>query len=193
MTLLSRIFVKGLLTLLPITLTLYLLVWFTSMAEATFRDPLKSWLPASFDVPGAGVAIVVMTIFGTGLLVNYYLTQRFVHWMESKLEAMPLIKSIYIPLRDVTKLFAPSAERSQQRVVMVRLSGIEVMGLITRDSFDDLPKGTVPEGSVAVFIPFSYGVGGFTVVADKAAVRETNLTADKAMQLAITGWIKSAK
>ena len=75
---------------------------------------------------------------------------------------------------------------------MVRMSdGVESMGLITRDKFGDLPKDTIPDDHVAVFLPFSYGVGGFTVLVAKSQVRETSLSAEKAMQLSITGWIKA--
>jgi uncharacterized membrane protein len=67
------------------------------------------------------------------------------------------------------------------------------MGLVTRDQFKDLPQEAVHDGSLAVFIPFSYGVGGFTVIVPRASVRETSLPAEKALQLAITGWVKSSK
>ncbi|RYZ77312.1 MAG: DUF502 domain-containing protein, partial [Proteobacteria bacterium] len=98
---------------------------------------------------------------------------------------------IYAPLRDVTQLFARKDQPSLQRVVMVRMGDVETMGLITRDSFTDLPDGTIPPDHVAVFLPFSYGVGGFTVIVAKAKVRETSLPAEKALQLSITGWIKN--
>lgn len=133
-----------------------------------------------------------------GVLVNSYLTRRFVIWFEESMDRLPVIRSIYSPIRDVTNLFA-NQKTAAQRVVMVSLdSGTEVMGLITRDTFSDLPPGTVPDGpngplSVAVFVPFSYGMGGFTVIVPKTRIRETSLAADRAMQLAITGWIKSSK
>jgi uncharacterized membrane protein len=188
-----RIFIKGLLTLLPITITLYLLVWFTTRAEDAFGGPLRALVP--FYFPGAGVVVVLFLIFLTGLLVNYYVTQRFFAWLEKSLEKAPVIKTIYGPIRDLTKLFAAKDDASVQKVVMVHLPGlgVEVMGLVTRDQFKDLPQEAVHDGSLAVFIPFSYGVGGFTVIVPRASVRETSLPAEKALQLAITGWVKSSK
>lgn len=187
----SKVFLKGLFTLLPVLLTIFLLVWVATSAEWAFGEPLRAWLP--FYFPGLGVAVALGVIFTVGLLVNNFLTQKFVEMLETQLERVPIIKSIYSPLRDVTQLFARGdGASSQQRVVLVQLDGLEVMGLVTRDKFGDLPKGMATDGeTVAVFLPFSYGVGGITVLAQKSRVRETDLPAEKAMQLAITGWIKT--
>jgi uncharacterized membrane protein len=187
-------FLKGLLTLLPITLTLYLLFWIASSAESAFGEPLRTWFPQPLYFPGAGMVLVIVLIFLFGTIVNNYFARRFVDWLEERLEALPVIRSIYGPLRDVTQLFAKGGQTASQRVVMVQFdSGVELMGLITREQFQDLPPNTVAAGSVTVFVPYSYGVGGMTLIVPRSRVRETAIPADKAMQLAITGWIKASK
>lgn len=190
-----RTILKGVLTLLPLTLTIYLLAWFASEMEHVFGGPLQTWFPQIFGFPGAGFVVGLSFIFVVGLAVNSYVTQRFVSWMEEFLGNLPVVRTVYGPIRDLTKLFArQDGGDAHQRVVMVRLNqgGPEVLGLITRETFTDLPSGSVPSDSVAVFVPFSYGMGGFTFVVPKSLVRETMIPAEKAMQLAITGWIKSS-
>lgn len=190
MSFISKVFFKGLITLLPITLTISLIIWIVSKAEWAFGEPLRQVLPVYF--PGSGVALAIIVIFIAGLLVNNFLTNQFIGWLETQVARMPIVKSIYAPIRDVTQLFAKNDKPTTQRVVMVKFGeGIETMGLITRDKFNDLPVDTVPDGSVAVFLPFSYGVGGFTVIVAKSQIRETALPAERAMQLSITGWIKA--
>jgi uncharacterized membrane protein len=186
----SRVFIKGLITLLPITLTLALIIWVATRAEWMFGEPLRQMVPEAFYFPGAGVFLAVILIFLVGLAVNNFLTNRFVAFVETQIERLPVIKTIYSPLRDVTQLFARKDQPNAQRVVMVRMGEVETMGLITRDTFTDLPLGTIPPDHVAVFLPFSYGVGGFTVIVARSHVRETSLPAEKALQLSITGWIK---
>ena len=190
MAFLSRVFIKGLITLLPITLTLALLIWVATRAEWMFGEPLRQIIPDAFYFPGAGVFLAIVVIFLVGLAVNNFLTNRFVAFLEAQLERVPVIKNIYSPLRDVTQMFAKKEHSNLQRVVMVRMGDVETMGLITRDTFMDLPEGTIPPDHVAVFLPFSYGVGGFTVLVAKNKVRETALPAEKALQLSITGWVK---
>jgi uncharacterized membrane protein len=175
-------------------LTIYLLVWVASRAEEAFGDPLRNLFPRVFGFTGSGFLLGIFLIFCVGLLVNTYVTRKFVVWFESNMNKLPVIRSIYSPIRDVTNLFVHH-EGESQKVVMVRLdeSGLELLGLVTRATFDDLPKDTVPESSLAVFVPFSYGMGGLTVLVPRSRIRETLLPAERAMQLAITGWIKSSK
>ena len=195
MSKLSSIFLKGLIAFFPVLLTVYLIAWITTRLDAIFSDPFKSILPATLSFPGIGLLLVLALIFCVGLIVNSLSMQPFVRWIEARIQKLPVVSSIYNPLKDVTQLFANShSGHGPQKVVMVRLpemGGIEAIGLVTRDRFADLPQGTIVEGSLAVFIPFSYGIGGFTLIVPKSQVRETNLSAEKALQLAITGWVKS--
>ncbi len=195
-----RTILRGLFTLLPLSLTLYLLVWIATETEHLFGEPLQIWFPSFFGFTGAGFLVGMSFVFLVGLAVNSYFTQRFVAWLEDQIGNLPVVRTIYGPIRDVTNLFARQGAASSQRVVMVQLSdgnstnGItELLGLITRDSFVDLPAGVVTSGSVSVFIPLSYGMGGITRLVPRTKIREIQIPAERAMQLAITGWIKSSK
>lgn len=189
-----RTILKGLFTILPLALTIYLLVWITVETEKAFGEPLQSWFPSVFGFPGAGFLVGLTFVFIVGLAVNNYLTKRLMNWLEDQIGNLPVVRTIYGPIRDVTNLFTRQ-DASGQRVVMVQLAdeGTELLGLITRDKFHDLPAGTIREGSVSVFIPLSYGMGGMTILVPRSRVREIQIPAERAMQLAITGWIKSSK
>lgn len=190
-----RIFGKGLLTVLPIMVTLYLFVWLTAKAESFFGDPVRSVIPEQFYIPGSGLVIGLSVIFIVGLLVNNFISLRFVSWFEDMLLTLPVFKTIYGPLRDVMNLFARTEQSSLKRVVLVRLPGlgVEAIGLVTRDRFDDIAKGAIPPDHVAVLLPMSYMVGGITLIVPKANVREIALTPERAMQLSLTAWIKTEK
>ena len=71
--------------------------------------------------------------------------------------------------------------------------GFEVIGLVTREEFDDLPGGAVSDESVTVYIPMSYMLGGFTGIFPRSSVREVDIPVERAIKLAITGWIKADK
>ena len=194
MSKLSSIFLKGLIAFFPVLLTVYLIAWITTRVDSIFSDPLRSVLPEALTFPGIGLVLVLGLIFCVGLAVNSLSMQPFVHWIDAHIQKLPVVSSIYNPLRDVTQLFANSHNGSgPQKVVMVQLpgaGGLEAIGLVTRDRFNDLPNDTIAAGSLAVFIPFSYGIGGFTLIVPKTQIRETTLSAEKALQLAITGWVK---
>lgn len=188
---LNSIFLKGLLTLLPIALTVSLLIWIVRSLETSFGDALTTMLPTRFYVPGLGLVLAVCAILLTGVLVETYLAGTFLKRFEELLKRAPVVRTIYSPLKDLADLFSRTQGPDRgQRVVFVRTApGIESMGLVMRDSFEDLPRGTVPPGKIAVFVPLSYGFGGFTLVVDREAVRDAGIPAERALQLAITGWV----
>ncbi len=191
----NSLFIKGLLTLLPISLTVSLLIWIVRSLESSFGDALTTMLPDRFYVPGLGLMLAITAVLLTGLLVENYLAGAFFQRFEVLLKRAPVIRTIYSPLKDLADLFSRTQGAGQgQQVVFVQTApGIESMGLVMRDNFDDLPKNSVPAGKLAVFVPLSYGFGGFTLVVDRSAVRDAGLPAERALQLAITGWVRSGR
>lgn len=191
----NSLFLKGLLTLLPIALTISVLIWIVRSLESAFGDALIVMLPERFYIPGLGLGLAVLAILATGVMIENYFSGPFVQRFDELLKRAPVIRTIYSPLRDLTELFSRTQDAGQaQQVVFVRVTEhIEAMGLVMRENFDDLPKGAVLPEKVAVFIPLSYGFGGFTLLLDRAAIRDAGIPAERALQLAITGWVRSSK
>ena len=91
-------FFKGLVTLLPLSITIYLIIWLASGLESLFGSPLKGILPEAFYFPGSGLILAFVLIFLFGLLVNHYITASLFQIVESYLQKIPLVKVIYNPL-----------------------------------------------------------------------------------------------
>jgi uncharacterized membrane protein len=110
---------------------------------------------------------------------------------------VPFIKAIYSPLRDVMNLFSKGAgPTGLQKVVLVDLgeTGIRSLGVVMRESFKDLPAiENNAEDRVAVYVPMSYGLGGFTLMVPRSKITPLDMPIEKAMSLAITGWVKVEK
>lgn len=189
-----RTFAKGLFTLLPLLITAYLLAWIAARAESLFGDGLYALFPKAY-FPGLGLAITVALIFSVGALVDHYLAARTVAWIERALERLPVVKAVYGPIKDVMSLFGDARGQGLKRAVLVEFPGVaaSAIGLVTRDGFEDLRSvgARVPDGRIAVFIPYSYAMGGFTLLVPKENVRELGLSSERALQLALTAWIKT--
>ena len=192
---LNSAFLKGLLTLLPIALTISLLIWIVRSLESTFGDVLTSMMPTEFYIPGLGLVLAIIAIIATGLLVENYLAGSLLKRLEESLKRAPVIRAIYSPLKDLTDLFSRAQGPDQaQKVVFVRISPtIELVGLVMRETFNDLPSVRMNEGTVAVFVPFSYGFGGYTLLVQAEAIRDAGIPAERALQLAITGWVRAGR
>lgn len=191
---LNQLFLKGLIVVLPITLTLYVLLSVFLKAENFFGGLVKDILGQGLYIPGLGVLVTVLFIMGVGFLVSNFLTGKVVLFFTSQFERMPFIKVIYGPLKDLMSLFSNSQSKDKmQKVVFVRLPGLEVetLALVTREEFSDLPEDSIPTDHVVVYIPMSYMIGGFTAVIHKDLIRESTIPVEKALKLAITGWVKA--
>ena len=190
---LNQIFFKGLIVVLPITLTFYFLFWASVNVESIFGSGLELLLGQKIYFPGLGIIVTVILICLVGLLVNNYITGRFFAWLTSLLEKVPLIKAIYNPLKDLMALIPGrnSDKNRPQNVVLVNLEhlGIETLGLVTREELDELPG----ENKVTVYIPFSYMLGGMTVIVTKDKIRKVDIPVDQALKLSVTAWIKASE
>lgn len=189
----SRVFFQGLITILPLALTLYVLWWFGSIAETVMRKLVLLVLSENYYVPGMGMAAGVVLIFLAGLMVNSWGLRQLIGWGEELLNRMPLIKLIYGPMRDLMQLFSSSPKKMGQ-VVMVRMgqSEIRLLGFVTRQDFDDLPKGFGDENQVAVYLPMSYQMGGFTVMMPKDSIEPIEFSMEEAMKFALTAGLKNS-
>lgn len=177
-------------TILPISLTIYLLFWITARLDEFLGTPIES-LMGSHYFPGLGLLASLLVIYLFGLAVDHFLSDQILEWVENSILQIPFVKTLYGPLRDVTHLFGSQTNEKMKRVVLVELNpGTLVMGLVTRDQFVDLKLDQLNQ-HLAVFLPYSYGVGGFTVLVDKSKVQEIDIPVDKALQLSITAWVKA--
>jgi uncharacterized membrane protein len=184
---LNRIFFKGLILLLPIGLTFYFLFWVSASLEALFGSVVQLAVGEALYIPGTGIVLTVLLVFLVGLLAHNYFTNQLFRWFTGKLEQFPLIKVIYNPLRDLMALL-PNREQGQsgQKVVLVDLQGVQVMGLVTREGLAEIAE----PGLVSVYVPFSYMLGGMTVLVPADKVRKVDVPVDQAIKLSVTAWIK---
>ncbi len=186
----NKIFFRGLITLLPIAMTVYIVYSAVVILENLLGSLLRQILPEY--IPGLGLLLTLVLIFLFGLLLNNLITVRLLHLLESRLVQVPFIKAIYSPLRDLMNLFNRSESPEMKGVVLVNIgnTGAQAMGIVTRESFRDLPFGDRLPDKVAVYFPFSYGLGGYTLLVPRDLITHVDLPIERAMSLAITGWVK---
>ena len=67
---LGRIFVTGLLTLIPAVATLYLLAWLIGAIDRTFGKPLRWLIPDEAYLAGMGIIVAVILVFAVGVLMH---------------------------------------------------------------------------------------------------------------------------
>lgn len=190
---LGRIFLTGVLTVLPVLATAYLLFWLFNAAESFLGKPLQYLIPDDSYRVGMGLAVGVVVIFAVGVLMRAYIVRRLFGLTEKVLLQVPLIKTIYGALRDFFGLFAGHEDEVALQVVTVQFPGsdMRLMGFVTRDHFSDLPEGVASEGDVAVYLPMSYQLGGYTVFMPRSQITPIAMSREEAMRFVLTAGLKA--
>lgn len=189
----NKIFFRGLITILPLALTIYVIYSAIIILDNLISSVVRMILPSDIYFPGLGFIVILLLIYFFGLLLNNFVTGRIFSSLERQLTQVPFIKAIYSPLRDLMNLFSKSGPNRMGSVVLVKLGdgNAQAMGLVTRESFADVNLGAHSDGKIAVYFPLSYGLGGFTFLIPREKVTKVDLPVEKAMRLAITGWVKA--
>lgn len=188
---LYQYFFRGLITLLPVGLTVYLLYLFLRWTEALAALLIRPLL-GSLYVPGLGLVLGITGIFLLGVLVSQRGVGRLLSLLELPFTNLPVVKSIYSSFKSFADYFSPQRERgAQQMVVILRMPGypLEVTGLITRQQVHDLPAGFLQGDRVAVYLPMGYMIGGYTVFVPRAWVQPIEMSVEEAMRQSMFAWM----
>lgn len=194
MTRLYKYFFRGLITVLPLALTIYLLYLFLAWTEGVALTFLRPFI-GGFYVPGMGLALGILGILAIGYLVSKQRVQRFLTLVEMPFTNLPVVKSIYSSLKSFADYFSPSSKNTAQQVVVLRIPGqqLELVGLVTRRGTDGLPEGFTQGDRVAVYLPMGYMIGGYTVFVPQEWVQPIQMSVEEAMRSSLIAWMARAE
>jgi uncharacterized membrane protein len=187
----TRNILTGLVTILPVALTIYLLYWIAVSAESVLGSIIRSIFPEVLYWPGIGLIATLAVAFVVGLLMNAYVVQQLFAMGEQILYRMPLIKSVYKAIRDFFQYFSPTAKKEFEQVVAVSIgdTGMKVIGFVTQAVTERLPEGFREEDSILVYLPLSYMIGGYAVLVPRSAVRPLDMNMEEAMRFTLTAGV----
>lgn len=190
---LGKLFLKGLIVVLPILLTVSIVWWLVLAAENSIGGVLLKILPEGWYIPGLGLILgLVLTVF-IGLLSHWLFFQRLLSFGERIIKRVPLVKPIYSALRDFASYFNPSQERKLGRVVSVQLPGqaFQMIGFVTQETLVhpqlNAASNNSDEPKIAVYMPMSYQIGGYTIYLPISAVTKLDISIEEALRLTLTG------
>jgi uncharacterized membrane protein len=189
MNALGKLFLKGLAVVIPVALTLTILGWMATSAEQIMGAVLKFSLPEGWYIPGMGLVSGLALIVLIGLLSHVLIFQKLFNLGETIFHRLPLVKTIYTAIKDFIDYLNPEKKNQMGKVVMVQLPGqtFQLIGFVTREQFDDLPFTPIAEDPVAVYMPMSYQIGGYTLFLPRSALTPLDLPFEQAMRLVLTG------
>jgi uncharacterized membrane protein len=192
---LARTFLTGLAAILPIVITLALLWWLGSTAERVLGGLLQAILPDLLYFPGLGIFAGIVLILVLGVLLRAYVVRWLFDWLEGLMERIPVVKTIHGTVRDVTRLLSGDIKEQFGQAVLVTLPGTDfkLVGFVTREDFAGLPDNLGGKETLAVYMPMSYQIGGYTMMLPRKHIEPLDLSLEDAMRYALTAGVSARK
>lgn len=190
-----RVFMQGLVAMIPIALTIAIIVWLGVMAEKmltfTFKGAIPSWDFIAQLLREVGA--FVLLVFLCGLLMKLWLVRHLFDWVEARIIQIPLVKTVYGSIKDVMALLGGKGGSKGEMVVMVTTpNGWRQLGIVTRRDFSSLPRELTngEDDVLAVYLPFSYQLGGFTYFIKRGDCEPVpGMSVEDAMRLSVMAWL----
>ena len=183
---------KGLVAILPLGLTVYVVYWLAVTGERLFSRAIKTIVPEGFYWPGLGLLTGLVVLYFVGLAVNAYVVNRLLRVSDNFFARIPVVKTIYLAIRDFMRFFPSSGQGSDlQRVVLVPFGPGKILGFVTAESGEMLRRSGTSGETIAVYLPMSYMVGGYTIFLPRDLVEPTALSVEEGMRIALMGGVRS--
>ena len=190
---LGRLVFDGLLTVLPLAVTLYAVWWLGTSAESVLGPPIKKGLAAAkldWYIPGMGVVAGLVLLVIVGIFARLWIARKIISMGERMLKKIPLAKTIYSSVKDLLSVFS-GQKKAFSTVAFLKIPGTpyRVLGMVTREEFEDIPQ--VPEGHVSLYVPMGYQLGGFTFMVPRDALEPVDMSVEEAMRFAMTAGVSA--
>ncbi|MEI9955767.1 MAG: DUF502 domain-containing protein [Ferruginibacter sp.] len=186
---LLQYFLQGLLILAPIAITAYAIFWVVTSIDSllpifTYKDKQGNVQVQNY---GIGFVIIILALIVIGYFSSFFITGRFVSFVDKLLERTPGIKYIYSTTRDFFEAFAGDKKKFTKNVLAnVDDNDVWRFGFVTREDMEEFGL----KDYVTVYIPMAYSVAGNVYVIPKARVKMIdNISAAQTMKFAVSGGI----
>jgi uncharacterized membrane protein len=191
MAALRRWLLAGLLVLVPLAVTVWLLNWFIGTLDQTLQILPVDWQPdklLGFHIPGFGVLLALAIVLSIGAVASNFLGRKLVRWWDALLSRIPIVRSIYSSVKQVSDtLFSENGNAFRQALlVQWPREGVWTIAFQT-----GMPGGDVANhltgDYVSVYVPTTPNpTGGYFVMLKRADCIELKMSVDEALTYVIS-------
>jgi len=183
-------FFQGLLFVVPVVVTFYVLInaimWMDNLLPIQVDIPVPG--SDSFKLPGLGILVILVTITLFGYVGTRFVKNPFFHMFEQLMERTPLLKLIYSSVKDLIEAFVGEKKRFTKPVLVTVNQNpmLQRIGFVTDD---DMTAVGISKESIAVYLPFSYGFNGQLVIVRSENITPINASGTEMMKFVISGGV----
>jgi len=188
---LLKYFCKGLLFIVPVAVTIYVIYWlFVSIDQTVLKIIMPDQVPGTEPAwwrTGLGVLILLVVITLVGVLASLFVTRPLLQLVEKIFGRLPLVKLLYSSIKDLIGAFVGDKKKFDQPVLVTLVSGgsAKALGFITRKSLDFWQM----DDEVAVYLPQSYNFAGNLLIVPRDQVKPLHADSSDVMAFLVSGGV----
>ncbi len=197
---LIRYFLRGLLVVVPMALTIYIFIYAFNWIDGLIKlDEQRRWQVPFLNLEfsgkavawrGFGFLVIVFAVIGTGILTSNVMSGWILRRFEQLFTHVPVVKQIYSSIKDMVEAFV-SEDKKFDKPVLLALGDsqeIEVVGFVTREDLGEFGR----PGKVAVYVPQSYNFAANLILVPKERVTAIDIPPGDAMAFVVSGGVSHA-
>lgn len=187
----KKYFITGLLIWVPLTITVWVLQLIVGTLDQSLLLIPEHWRPEKVlgvSVPGIGAIVTLLVVLLTGVIAANYFGQRLVRFWESLLSQIPVVKSIYSSVKQVSDtLFAPNGQAFRKALlVQYPRAGCWTIAFQTGVPSQEVSAHLVGE-HISVYVPTTPNpTSGFFLMMARDSVVELEMSVDDALKYIIS-------
>ena len=186
-----KYFVTGLLILVPLAITIWVLNLIISTMDQSLLLLPERWRPEAvvgFHIPGLGTFLTLLVIFLTGLATRNFVGKRIVWAWEALLVRIPVVRSIYSSVKQVSDTLFSSSGNAFRKAVLVQYprEGSWTIGFLTGVPGGDV-RNHLQGDYVSLYIPTTPNpTSGFFLMVPRADTIELEMNVDEALKYIVS-------
>ncbi|CAN4275288.1 MAG: DUF502 domain-containing protein [Candidatus Methylopumilus sp.] len=187
----KKYFITGLLVLVPLFITVWVISGLVGMMDQSLLLLPETWRPKAqlgLDIPGMGAILTLLIIFVTGVIATNFFGKRLILVWEALLARVPVVKSIYASVKQVSDtLFSDSGNAFRQAVlVQFPRPGAWTIAFVTGKPGGDVANHLSGD-YLSVYVPTTPNpTGGYFLMLPRADVVELDMSVDEALKYIIS-------
>ena len=191
MAAIRRWLLAGLLVLVPLAVTVWLLNWIISTLDQTLEILPGDWHPdklLGFHIPGFGVLLALAIVLSIGAIATNFLGRKLVRWWDALLSRIPIVRSIYSSVKQVSDTLFSENGNAFRKALLVQWPRPGVWTIAFQTG---MPGGDVInhlQGDyLSVYVPTTPNpTGGYFVMLPRADCIELKMSVDEALTYVIS-------
>ncbi|MDA1187446.1 MAG: DUF502 domain-containing protein [Proteobacteria bacterium] len=185
---LKRFFITGLLIWVPLGITYWVISTIVKTLDGIIPPHIAPQALFGLDIPGFGLLAVVLVVLVTGALGANLLGRRLVDLWEGMLARIPLVRSIYSSVKQVSDtILAPNGQAFRQAVlVQYPRQGLWTIAFVTGKPSHEI-ENKLPADCVSIYVPTTPNpTSGFFLMLPRAELIPLSIGVDAALKYVVS-------